>query len=1025
MMPHRLNQPCRLIAIIALTFVALVTGAAHRCQGQYVTYPDVIYSDVTYPVTPSYVVTPQAELTHSEPIRPEPVRWEPIQQGSIQQGSIQQSSIEQSSIEQSSAASEPERRIASRWPSQQRRPDQYRPNQYISDQHKPDQRRSDWSIAPSARLRAAEFRRIAETASPIAAKIARENAEFAEHRADLADRYTALAKRVDDATLQLNTTTRDYQDVHSKIDRYGLTPTVGLLLKHKKEQLDAWQVHDSQSFFAGEELKRSRQKQLELELVRYDGADTVRQTGDLLAEAGFDSSRPQHASLASEVQGLLGQRYQWMESLRGGYQDYQQKLSELDSATTASAKLTSDYRNLISRHITWVRSGEPVSLHDVRNIPGGMAALFDSRRSQDFGPTLERKFKNHSVGAIGLLAFIVVILFLRWRCKSWLVGIGTRKRLREATGATQKVAAGVLTILVAFALPCILYAIARWLGTGIVSEATLHASAGFYAASLVALAVEVPRQLLRNHGYLDRHVAMELPRRKRAVQFLTVIGWGCAVAAYAVTVMGLIDHGMWRGSVSRFGFMATLMLVAWMNHLALRPTGGFLEPLIAKFGGKVIHRVRFVIYAVGVGFPLAMMALSALGYGFTANQWIKRALITMVLLLVAATLWAGVKILSARAWQMLTGGTPPPRQFDEYGEIETKQEAVSGTLGEHFLELKHQLAFLCQCALVLGAIVGLGWLWLDMVPHVHMGNPVLWNVQDSVTQATVNAAGQTVSHAVVETTPITVLHLAAAAATLFVAFQLAKLLPALFDALVLQRVSFDEGMEHFSLVLGRCLLFGIGCFIACKWLGLRWQVIEWLAVGLTIGLGFGLQDMVKNLFGGLIVLFEKPARLGDLITVGDVTGRVAMQKLRTTILSDEEGREVTVPNKNFVSEDVVNWRGAGRLTVIPIEVAVSRDQRPADVCRTLQELVIDQPDVLLTPAPQATLVCIGKRTQRIEVRAWIEDGQDASSFRDSLLKLVRKQLREDGLLASNQPSQPKMQREDDDRHRHGARRRSA
>jgi small-conductance mechanosensitive channel len=380
-------------------------------------------------------------------------------------------------------------------------------------------------------------------------------------------------------------------------------------------------------------------------------------------------------------------------------------------------------------------------------------------------------------------------------------------------------------------------------------------------------------------------------------------------------------------------------------------------------------------------------------------------------MLIAATLWSPVKILSAHAWQMLTGSAPK-RQFDQYGEIET--EAVAGTqatgiLGQHNLELKHQLAFLCQCALVVGGIVCFSWLWIDVFPNVRVGNPVIWTVQETVTQSSVDADGQTIQHAVLETTPVTALHLLLAAATLFVAFQLAKLLPALFDALVLQRVSFDEGMEHFSLVLGRCLLFGVGCFIACKWIGVRWHTIQWLAVGLTIGLGFGLQDMVRNLFGGIVVLFEKPARLGDLITVGKVTGRVAAQRFRTTVLSDDEGRKVVIPNKNFVNEEVVNWMGAGRLDVIPIEIAVKRDERPADICRKLQEFVIEQQDVLLTPAPQATLVCVGKNSQRIEVRAWIEAGQDALRFRDSLLKAVIAFLREKELLAATQPSQPSMQ----------------
>jgi potassium efflux system protein len=486
-------------------------------------------------------------------------------------------------------------------------------------------------------------------------------------------------------------------------------------------------------------------------------------------------------------------------------------------------------------------------------------------------------------------------------------------------------------------------------------------------------------------------------------------------SAFMVTVTGLIDHGMWRDSAARFGFLAAMLLVVWTAHLALRPTGGFLEPLIAELGGSVIHRVRFVVYLAGVAFPLAMMALSSLGYGFTANELIKRAIITLVSVLIAATLWGGVKIMSARAWQMLTGSKPPPREFDEYGEIKTETDGqVTGVLGEHFLELKHQLAFLCQCALVLGAIVCFGWLWIDIFPNARMGNPVVWTVQDTVTKSSVDATGQTITSSVAETTPVTALHLLLAVATLFVAFQLAKLLPALFDALVLQRVSFDEGMEHLSLVLGRGLLFGVGCLVACKWVGVRWQAIQWLAVGLTIGLGFGLQDLVRNLLGGLVVLFEKPARLGDLITVGRVTGRVAAQKLRTTVLSDEEGREVIIPNKNFVSEDVVNWMGAGRVSVIPIEVAVSRDERPADICRTLQELVIEQADVLLTPAPQATLVCVGKLSQRIEVRVWIESGQDRFRCRDSLLKVVRKFLAEKKLLSSKQPSQPTLRDGDEE-----------
>jgi small-conductance mechanosensitive channel len=866
------------------------------------------------------------------------------------------------------------------------------------------------SMIESARQSALQFRRIAQTAAPVTALVAEENAVFAEQWAELAKTHAELRMRVDDAVFKLDSTSQDLDDVNNKLSNYGLTPTIGLLLRNKKEQLDAWQVHDSQTDYTSEEIQRSRQKQLELEMVSYQGIDPAAETIEVLADAGLDAGSRENATLVTQVQHLLHQRGQWLNALHEGYQDYQTKLGELDSTTAASTQLTRDYRKLIDRHITWIRSGDPISFSDLGDLRGGIGALFDARRSGDFGPTVERKWRADSASGILLLGWILLVLVARWFAKSRLIGIGSKKRMKDATKNSRKLVAGILTVVVALAFPAILYAIARWLGNGIVSESTLHASAGFYAASIVALMVEVPRQLLRPFGYLEKHVDVILPGRERAAKYLTLVGLALVVAAYAVTVMGAIDHGAWRGSVARFGFLFAMLLVAWTAHRALRPTGGLLEPLIAKFGGSVIHRVRFLIYAVGIGFPIAMIALSALGYGFTANELIKRAIITLVSLMIGATLWGGIKIASAHAWQMLTGATPPPRQFDEYGEIKTTAVASdAGVLDEHFLELKHHLAFLCQTALVIGAIGTFGWLWIDIFPNAQMGNPVVWNVEDTVTLSSMDATGNTVTSSNVETTPITAFHLVLAAATLFVAFQLAKLLPALFDALVLQRVSFDEGMEHFSLVLGRFLLFSVGCFIACRWIGIRWHAIQWLAVGATVGLGFGLQDMVRNLFGGLVVLFEKPARLGDLITVGEATGRVAMQRLRTTTLSDDEGREVIIPNKNFVSEEVVNWMGAGRLNVVPIEVAVTRDQRPADLCRTLQELVIEQPDVLLTPAPQATLVCVGKRSQRIEVRAWIEEERDAHRFRDNLLKVVRRYLKENQLLTLDQPSQPAIQ----------------
>ncbi len=861
----------------------------------------------------------------------------------------------------------------------------------------------DQTRIDSARRSASEYRSKASSSSPILSELANTNAKLAEQWAELAVNINTYSVRISDANFKLDSAMRDYEDVGSKLRQGGLTPTIGLLLSHKKSQLEDWKVDGSVGHQVNDEIQRSRQTQLENEMVIYDGSDITRQTSEILASSGYGSNHIEYSTLAPQVQSLLRERSGWLQSLTQGYNDYQQKLGELASVSTAFDKLTDDYRKLINRHVTWIRSSDPLGIADARKFRSGLNSLFDARRSEAFGYSLNQKWLSNPTSGWTLLGTILIILVFRILAKSWLVG--KQARMRETSATARKCVASLLTPLVAFAFPSILYLLARWLGSGYVTESTLHVASGLFAASFVALIVEVPRQLLRTNGFVERHLKIDLPRRQRASVYLFVIGTGLVLSAYLITLAEHIDHGTWSGSVARLGFIASLLLVAWTAHLALKPTGGFLEPLIQKFGGSVLYRIRFLFYFLGVGFPVAMITLSALGYEFTATEIIKRAGIMFVSMLVGATLWSAAKILASSAWHTLTG-TRDESRLDEYEEVQPAR--VSGALAEHSLELKHQMAFLSQCGLVLGAILCGGWLWIDIFPNVRMGNPVLWTVQDTVTQSFLDASGQQVSRTQVETTPITVLRLVLAAATMFVAFQLAKLLPGIFDALVLQRVNFDEAMEHLSLVLGRCLLFGAGCFIACRLVGLRWETIQWLAVGLTIGLGFAMQDIVRNLLGGLVVLFEKPARLGDLITVGSVTGRVASQKLRTTVLSDDEGREVIIPNKNFVSQDVVNWMGAGRLKAIPMEVAVTRAERPADVCRMLQQLLVEQPELLLSPAPQATLVCVSQQSQRIELRAWVEEDQDALRYRETLTKIVLNYLSEKNLLAPNQPSQPSL-----------------
>ncbi len=820
-----------------------------------------------------------------------------------------------------------------------------------------------------------EFRRTAgQNGSPVR--------DVAERNVDLITEWLIahrelgdLIDQVDTAEDKLRRTEDDFRDTQAKLEQYGLTTTVGLLLRHKKEQLQRWRASTQANTLADRDLAAVRERRLALEMTNEDGSEPRDQAVARLVAAGVDPDSWQGRRDLAVLEAMLRRRYEWIAATSDRYTRQTEEIGRLDTARQATAKLGDDYSRFIERQILWIRSNDAISLRTFTDLPKAADALFSPARSEAIGVTIGRKWAAARGETMGLALLIVIILLVRWRAKSAMQAIGLGKTMRDRTPAARTGTAAALTAAVAAGLPAILYAISRWLDSGIVSEATLHASSGAAAAALVAWVVELPRQSLRNGGLADSHLGFELPRRRRAYHFIAIIGAGLMVAAYVVTIGKGVDAGAWRGSLPRVGFMLAMLLAAWTFHRTLKPAGGFAEPLIAKFGGRVVHRLRLLLYLTGIGVPAGLIGLAGLGFGYTATELLRRVMLTWIAGGTAALLWPGVSTACSHGWRLLTSTHPD----DDL--------AVSGHLASHFLELKHQFAFLAQCSLIVAGLGAAAWLWVDALPVAGLGNPVLWTVgQDADAQN------------------VTAMHLAIAAGTLFIAFQLAKLLPALFDALVLQRVSFDEAMEHVLFLGSRCVIFGVGLLVASRLVGLRWAMIQWLAVGLTIGIGFGLQDLIRNLVGGLVVLFEKPAALGDRISVGKLTGRVLMQRLRTTTLTDDEGREVIVPNKAFIAGEVVNHMGAGRLTAVTFEVSVHRDERAADVCRTLTELMIEQPDVLLSPAPQATLVCVAQRSQRIELRAWIESSRDADRMRRDLSQITRKNLRDAGLLVRDPPA---------------------
>jgi small-conductance mechanosensitive channel len=219
-------------------------------------------------------------------------------------------------------------------------------------------------------------------------------------------------------------------------------------------------------------------------------------------------------------------------------------------------------------------------------------------------------------------------------------------------------------------------------------------------------------------------------------------------------------------------------------------------------------------------------------------------------------------------------------------------------------------------------------------------------------------------------TRITVWSLAYALALLALLFWLAARLQGWIAGRLLARSSLDAGARHAAGALARYTLLAIGLLVIVQTAGIDLTTFNVLAGAIGIGIGFGLQNVVSNFFAGLVIMFERPVKLGDRIEVDGVEGDVAEIGARATTVLTNDNIAIIVPNSKFITENVVNWKwNDDRVRFrIPVSVAYGTDARRVEAL--LLEVARAEPDVLDEPAPAVRFTAFGDSGLGFELRAW-------------------------------------------------------
>jgi len=214
---------------------------------------------------------------------------------------------------------------------------------------------------------------------------------------------------------------------------------------------------------------------------------------------------------------------------------------------------------------------------------------------------------------------------------------------------------------------------------------------------------------------------------------------------------------------------------------------------------------------------------------------------------------------------------------------------------------------------------------------------------------------------------------------------------------VYPRTKMTRGISYAVSSLLNYIILALGFLLALGAIGLDLTKATILAGAFGVGIGFGLQSIVNNFVSGLILLFERPIRVGDVVEVGNVQGEVTRIGIRASTVRTYRGAEIIVPNAQLVTDRVTNWTASDRLRRIEIPVGVDYGSAPEKVVEVLEAVARRHPEVLTHPSPQAVFTAFGDSAINFELRAWTSHFERWARIQTELAAGVYAALRDAGM----------------------------
>jgi potassium efflux system protein len=774
-------------------------------------------------------------------------------------------------------------------------------------------------------------------------KLAQDNQTLAKKLSSYAELATQLTNQKTNNEKHLSLVTQSYTALQQRLEFKGEDAALGMeVRKQFKEIMIEPDVAQTEKTLNSAKLELFQFEQEKLQMMNERSYFKQKMNDEDLP---LDHT-PAYQQLTEAFHELKQSREQMVDQLIQVLHGYIKELQLCLATQKQLIEKIDQHKLLLQENLLLTRNAEPISLDIVQDIQDAMNWLISRKTQTATEKVIHSTWKN--IAVIFALFALIFAIFRRAYWPDYRAWIQAGNSLRGKVNQDKllyPIGALLSTLLIAACayLPFLL--------SSLVLQQSINTEIGHaFAVSLQVTAIAVfvwvfMLFLLQPEGVL-------IGQLKFPEKFVNKMHWDIQRFAPIITILSFIiaftdalDDDLVRNSFGRLAFILLCMTIAMFasGWMAITRSGKALyqgDSFKLLLDPKLWMTLLFVM-------QIGMIIMAAIGYYFAAiyqYQLIFKSIIWIIF----CTL---ILLIGFRSLLIIQRQIAFKRTIEKREEIQAQRAASdkneTDLLDENYIDVKtisKQSATLLKISIWALVITGLGFIWIDVLPAFSFLEKI------TIWRTSVEIDGEVILQ------PITLKTLLVALIILALATIAAHNLPGTLELLVLRHLSLNPGTAYAMTTLLRYTIVIIGIIVTLQKLGMEWANIQWLVAALSVGLGFGLQEVFANFVSGLILLFERPIRIGDVITLNNVSGTVSKIHIRATTLIDWDRKEVIIPNKTFITDQVTNWTLSDQTTRVVISVGIAYGSDCHQAHALLLEIAHNHPLVLHEPEPVVYLL---------------------------------------------------------------------